>query len=168
MHQVTAWRTILITLALAVTGCATTEIEIGPTFLTQEFAHGGTIIVTERVAEKYDFSIGHVSEQIVQTCPRLDCIQRVQRNLYVGAARLWEYKRLEVGLGANYFADVSRVSGSHLMVGAMFGVKLCDRLSLRVRHYSNAGSQSPDCDCGPYCGCGYNLGQDSITLAMRF
>jgi len=162
-----SWRVVLA-LLLALPAAAETEVEIGPTFLAQEFAHSGTLILTERIAGKYDFTIGHISEQLVQTCPRLDCIQRIDRNLYVGAGRLWSHRRLEFGLSANYFGAVNRVSGSHLMVGAMIGYRVCDRLSIRVRHYSNAGHSSPDCDCGKYCGCGYNLGQDAITLAVRF
>lgn len=158
------WLLVLLTGTVA----AETELEVGPTFLAQEFAHSGTIILTERVAGKYDFSIGHISEQLVQTCPRLDCIQRIPRNLYFGVGRYWGGERWEFGLSGNYFGDVNRVSGAHFMVGVMVGYKLCDRLSVRVRHYSNAGHQSPDCACGEYCGCGYNLGQDAITLVYSF
>ena len=159
--------TIILAL-LPIQVLADLEVEIGPTFLAQEFAHSGTIILTERVAGKYDFSIGHISEQLVQTCSRLDCIQRIPRNLYFGIGRYWGSERWEFGLSGNYFGDVNRVSGAHLMVGVMVGYKPCDRLSIRIRHYSNAGHQSPDCACGEYCGCGYNLGQDAITVAIRF
>ena len=161
----TRWLAILLIAGLAQ---AETEFEVGPTFLTQEYANGVSMILTGRVAGKYDFSIGHISEQVVQTCPRLDCIQKIDRQLYFGAGRYWNWRRLEIGISGNYFTDVNRVSGSHLMVGLMLGIRLCDSVSLRLRHYSNAGTQSPDCNCGEYCGCGYNLGQDGIFVVGRF
>lgn len=150
---------------LAVQAHADTEIELGPTFLAQEFAHAGTLILTERVAGKYDFTIGHIMQQLVQTCDRVDCIQRIDRNLYFGVGRFWQWQRVEFGISGNYFGDTSRVSGAHLMVGVMLGYRFCESISLRVRHYSNAGHSTRLARDGTQ---GYNLGQDAITLAVRF
>jgi hypothetical protein len=142
--------------------CANADfyIEGGPTNLSYDWA-GHSYILTER-QKKFDFSLGWVSKQNVHaTCgphlPRSErCWFDIRQNMFVSVQRIARIKRCELGVGPAYFANKSRVTGSHLIIGVMAGCNLSNHIFVRFRHYSNAGIASP------------NLGLDLFTIGYRF
>lgn len=140
---------------------ADVHVEIGPTWLSGEFADGGTLLLSERFG-RYDVGIGYVSEQSVTTAcgpglPRsVRCDFDVRENIFVQAQRIVKYKRCEMGIGPAVFQNRSRVFGKTFNFGLMVGCHVTDRFSVRLRHWSNAGSASP------------NLGQDLLTVGWSF
>jgi hypothetical protein len=136
------------------------QIEGGPTNLSYDWA-GHAYILTER-ERKWDFSLGWISKQnALLTSP--DVLPRsvrtwydIRQNMFISAQRVVHFHDFEVGVGPAYFNNISRVSGSHFMVGFMLGYNINYHLFVRFRHYSNAGTKPP------------NLGQDMITIGYRF
>ena len=130
------------------------EIEIGPTSLSGDFAEGGALLLTEREG-KWSFGGGYVSKQFVQTCPRPDCAFDIEENIFFQVQRVVDYKKWEMGIGPAYFQNTNRALGKNLTWGLSLGYR-GERFSIRLRHYSNAGSGTP------------NLGQDMITVGYDF
>jgi hypothetical protein len=126
------------------------EFEIGPALLSGEYSEGGTLIFTERVG-KWSLGGGYVSEQYCHcTWPT-----SLKENIFFQGQRIVEHKKFEIGLGAAYFQNTNRALGKNLTWALSLGYG-GEHLSVRFRHYSNAGSGSP------------NLGQDMVTLGYNF
>ena len=140
---------------------AEVQVEIGPTNLSGDWAKGGALLLSERFG-KYDIGIGYISEQTANvTCgPHLPKTSRcdfdIRENIFIQAQRIVTYKRCELGIGPAWFQNTSRVFGKQFNFGLMAGCSLSDHLSVRIRHWSNAGSASP------------NLGQDLLTIGWSF
>jgi hypothetical protein len=147
---------------------ADVTLEVGPTNLSGDWA-GGAAILSERFG-KYELGIGYISEQEVSlrtfslsdpSCTRITdgynrCDFEIRENIFVHAQRIVKYKKCELGIGPAYFSNTSRVFGSHFNIGLMAGCYINKNLSIRIRHYSNAGSATP------------NLGQDILTIGYKF
>jgi len=132
------------------------EIEVGPTFLSGDYAEGGIILLSERVGV-WSFAGGYVSEQFVNTCGwGGKCFDNdLQENIFFQVQRVIEYKRYEIGIGPAYFQSTNRALGTSLVWAVSLGYG-GDHWSIRFRHYSNAGSGTP------------NLGQDALTIGYAF
>ena len=130
------------------------ELEIGPTNLSGEWAKGGILMFTQREGH-WSFGGGYVSEQFVSTCPRPDCDNDIEPNIFFQVHRMVEYRRWELGLGPTYFQNTNRALGQRLNWGLSLGYKYGD-WTLRIRHWSNAGSGA------------WNLGQDALTIGYTF
>ena len=130
------------------------EIEIGPTNLSGDWAKGGVLMLTQREGH-WAFGGGYVSEQFVNTCPRPDCDNDIEANIFFQVHRMVEYKNWEMGLGPTWFQNTNRALGAHVNWGLSLGYKH-KKWSIRLRHWSSAGSGSP------------NLGQDLVTIGYRF
>ncbi len=139
---------------------AQVHVEIGATNISGDWV-GGAIVLSERFG-KYDVGIGYVSEQDIHvTCgPHLPATSKcdfdIRANIFVHAQRIVKYKRCEMGIGPAYFQNTSRVFGKGFNFGLMLGCSVTDKLSIRIRHWSNSGSASP------------NLGQDLLSVAWTF
>ncbi len=138
---------------------ADTILEVGAGVLSGEFSGTPILIVAERFQGKYDIGVGLVGEQ---TCEcgdfKLDLEKEtpVPTLAMIFVQRVVTWKRVELGLGFGFWNKTSRVSGSVLMLPLSLKLKLTDRLSLGVRHFSTGGSGRP------------NLGQDMVSLSWRF
>ena len=150
-------RYLLILLLLAGTAHADVIFEAGPAFLSNSRSGAALIVVSER-SDKWDLGIGWVDEQTVfpkwerdRSLPEVS----FRENLFVHATRVGKWGRFELGLGAAYFQNTNRVSSKHLLVSAYFAFNFNKAWSIRLRHFSNAGSGSP------------NLGQDAILIGLR-
>ncbi len=147
---------------------ADVQIELGPTNLSGDWAGAG-LLLSERFG-RYDFGIGYVSEQTVSlrtfslddpSCTRITdginrCDFEIRENIFIHAQRIVKYKKCEMGIGPAWFQNTSRVFGKQLNFGLMVGCNISEKVFVRIRHWSNAGSASP------------NLGQDLLTIGWRF
>lgn len=155
------WMLIALFLVLLCVGfCreskAEVSIEAGPVFVSGDYGKGGALILSERFKGKYEVHMGYVSETFVNTCNRPDCAFDMRENLFAGAQRITALGDFRLGIGIDYFQNVNRALGCRFTAGLLIGYQATDRISLRVRHNSNAGSCTP------------NLGVDYIGVAWRF
>lgn len=126
------------------------ELEAGPAVLSGEFAEGGALMITERIGP-WSLGGGYVSKQVCHCRYPAE----LKENIFFQAQRILEYKRAELGIGAAYWQNTNRALGKHLTWSLSLGFG-GEHWSLRLRHYSNAGSGSP------------NLGQDMLTVGYSF
>jgi len=126
------------------------EFEIGPTLLSGEFADGGMLIFTERLG-KWTLGGGYVSKQTCKCRVEVD----LEENIFFQGQRIVDHKNWELGIGAAYFQNTNRALGKNLTWSLSLGYGK-EHWSVRVRHWSNAGSGSP------------NLGQDVVTIGYAF
>ncbi len=130
------------------------SVEIGPTFLSAEFAKGGTLILSERF-DKYSVGMGVVSKQTVidssgdKYTPRQNLFVQAQRHVNITDS-------IDMGIGLAYFNATHRALGSNFTAALSLTYEVTDSFSIRYRHWSNAGSASP------------NMGQDAITIVYHF
>ena len=148
----------LVLLLFAFNVSAETRLEVGPTFLSDDYAEGQMAVLTERVG-KWDFSYIYVTEQ--DAWPGWEKRHgygpaHLERNSAIHIQRIWKWKKAEFGFGVARWANTSRALGHKTTYPLMIGWNFNKHLSLRIRHYSNAGSATP------------NLGQDAITIGWTF
>ena len=140
---------------------AEVSIEAGPTFLSDSRSHGGVLLLSERFG-KYDFGLGYVSEQNVNVpcgsplARSVRCDYDIRENIFVSAQRIVTFNRCELGIGPAYFSNTNRALGKQFTIGLSAGCHISKKLSLVIRHYSNAGSGTP------------NLGQDALMIRYSF
>lgn len=137
---------------------AETRLEIGPTYLSDERSSGYMFIVSERVG-KFDFGIGYVSEQDV--LPGWENRHgygpvHLSRNAFFYVQRFWTKGQFELGAGLAHFNNENRALGAKITYPVSIGWNWNENLSIRLRHFSNAGAATP------------NLGQDSLTIGWTF
>lgn len=133
-------------------------VEFGPTLLSGEFAQGGMLLFTERFKNRYEYGIGYVSRQ---TCRCSDGVQSIKENSFVYAGRVVSRGRVELGLGASWWMETNRITSGNLNFNLHLGWNFNERFSVKIRHFSNAGTAGP-------IGGGWNLGQDQVLLGVRF
>jgi len=150
---------------------AEVTLEVGPTFLSGELAKGGNLSITERwggpYGSRYAVGIGYISEQ--EVLPTWEASQglpavELRENLYVHAQRRVSFKMkgcpdwdcISLGVGAAYFNDTNRAIGSNFSASLSIEVRPSKHWSLSIRHFSNAGSSTP------------NMGQDMLLLGYTF
>lgn len=126
------------------------EFEIGPAVLSGEYSEGGALMINEDFGN-WRIGGGYVSEQYCHCNWPAD----LSSNIFFHGQRVVRYKALEAGIGAAYFQNTNRALGKNLTWSLSLGVG-GDHWSVRVRHFSNAGSGKP------------NLGQDMVTIGYRF
>ena len=139
--------------------------EVGMGFLSSQLSRGGSFLLTERwggqYGNAYSLGIGFVSEQEVTDSSQ--DFYRLRENLYIQAQRrvAFPIKGCPIdcwglGIGVAYFNDTNRALGSHFTIAMSVEFRPNERMSVNIRHYSNAGSSSP------------NMGQDMLTLGYTF
>jgi len=147
---------------------AEVQLEIGATNLSGDWAGSG-LLLSERFG-RYDFGIGYISEQTVSlrtfsfndpSCTKITdgfnrCDFVIRETIFISAQRIVKYKKCEMGIGPSWWQNTSRVHGAKFNFGLMIGCNLSKKVFLRVRHWSNGGSATP------------NLGQDLLTIGYRF
>lgn len=139
------------------------NVEAGIGNLSSEWT-SETILIQERF-DKWLVGIGYISEQWVTPdgdkywwglagleAPPIF----VDRNLFIHGQRLLKWKKFEIGVGAAFFQNCNRAMGTNFTVSASASYHFNKHLSLNARHFSNAGSGTP------------NMGQDAVTLGWTF
>ncbi len=165
--------------------------EIGPSIISNQYSNSFTLILQERWNNKYAISLGYISEQHFNTCPELanrpDCIWDVRSQLMIGAERLihgnfdskwlqW-MNRLTFSIGPYWFQNKNRITSCHFNIRLALDVRIADRISAKVGHFSHGGAcgeitlVNPNDTRGPepipIIG-DWNLGQDAILFTWRF
>jgi len=146
---------------------AETLAEIGPSQVADNLSSGVMLTLSERFNDRYDLTIGYISDQTVEFCGRPDCRWEIRPQIFAGAELLikspWTDK-LRLGLGPYYFQNPDRVGTTNFRMGLSLEYRFNRRFGFRARHFSNAGS-GPDLEiCRPQWGCqtnDWNTGQDS-------
>ena len=134
---------------------AEVSVELGATFLSGEFSDGGGLLLSETFDDKWRIGMGFTSEQVVTD--RSNDTYHVRNNLFVHGQRLVPITRnLDFGIGVGYFNATTRWNGSHFVASLSMEYSLNDKWSLNYRHWSNAGSASP------------NMGQDLFSVGYKF
>ena len=144
---------------------ADSNIELGPTYLSGDSAHGQYVLVEERFY-KFGIGLGYISEQRVETGD----LFHLDPNIFVSVQRYFELGPVEIGVGPAYFQNRNRALSRNLTIAASIGI-VHKRWSIQFRHYSNAGSGPIECfddDSPRGWDCQSNLGQDAATIGYRF
>lgn len=118
-------------------------VELGPSQVGSEMSSGFMLTISERVNDRYDFTLGYISKQDFKTCDAPNCEWHVKEQLFIGAELLipspWTDK-LRIGIGPYLFQRADRIGTDTLRVGLDIEYRFNDRLGIRVRHFSLAGS----------------------------
>jgi len=80
----------------------------------------------------------------------------VGSNMMVQAQRLVTYKKVTLGVGVANWQHTSRILGDEFTFSLSVSYRLNDSWGLRYRHFSNAGTASP------------NAGQDILLIGYSF
>lgn len=126
------------------------ELEAGPALLSGEYSEGGAMILSDRIG-KFSVGGGYISKQVCHCRYPAE----LDENIFFHAQRVFEYKRWELGIGPAYFQNTNRALGKKLTWSLSLGFG-GEHWSIRVRHFSNAGSGTP------------NLGQDTLVIGYAF
>ena len=129
--------------------------EIGPTLLSGQFSEGAMLLVNYTWDDRWRIGMGVSSEQKVT--PRNSPETNVRQNLYVHGQRLVHItSKLDFGLGVGYFNATTRWNGTNFVASMSVEYNFTDKWKLSFRHFSNAGSGSP------------NMGQDVLLIGYSF
>ena len=150
------------------------QVEVGPAQIGSNFNTGVMLTFTERVRDKYDFTLGYITEQKVSFCDRADCDWTIRSQIFFGAEYLvtspWTGK-LRLGIGPYYFQNKDRVGTTNFRVGLSLEYRFNKRWGVRARHFSIAGSGPDMTICRPLYGCltnNWNTGQDSWARVVWY
>lgn len=131
------------------------SVELGPTMLSGELSEGAVLMVNQTWDERWRLGMGYVAEQKVT--PRREPEMEVRPNLFIHGQRIVGItENFDLGLGVGYFNAKTRWNGSQFVASMSIEYSINDNWSLQFRHFSNAGSASP------------NMGQDMFTIGYSF
>ena len=126
---------------------ADTMIEIGPSQVGSEMSAGVMLTLTERIAGKYDFTVGYITEQnFVSTWQGKKCKScewTVKEQLFAGVELVVTAPftdKLRLGIGPYIFQRADRIGTDTFRMGLSIEYQFTDRFGLRARHFSLAGS----------------------------
>ena len=158
--------------AFAADGDTRTRVGLGAGLLSDSFSDGMTLTIAEQFGKDYRWELGLMYVDDQKVCPSWEvrnghpCPVSVDRNWSVYGQRIWTWIdqtgdfRVHFGLGVAHWARTNRALGSRTTIPITVAVDLPwparDQLGLRLGHFSNAGSHTP------------NLGQDFIELTWTF
>ena len=126
-------------------------VEAGSTVLSGETSKGGALILGQRFGQ-WEVAGGVLSPQ---EC-RCNWPEDIGTNIFVQGQRIVSYKSANMGIGMAYWQNTNRALGKNFTWSLLVGWQVNERLSLQIRHWSNAGSGKP------------NLGQDLLSATLRF
>ena len=169
-------RPLALLALLSLTANAETLLEIGPSQVGDTYSNSYILTLTERIQDKYDFTLGLIGGQEFKSCERPDCVWQLDQQIFFGAellVNLWT-DRIKFGIGPYAFARPDRVVSSFLRVGLSLEWKITERIAIRARHWSAASSGIQEIKfCNrdkTFCDRrSFNNGQDSwLRLQWRF
>lgn len=122
---------------------ADTYMELGPSQVGSTLSTGAMLTISERINDKYDFTIGYITDQEFSLCSRPDCTWHTKAQIFAGAELLvkspWTDK-LRFSLGPYVFQRPDRVGTDTFRMSLKIEYRFNDRFGLSVRHFSLAGS----------------------------
>lgn len=139
--------------------------ELGANFLSGQSSGGGALILTERWGGKYGsrYAVGMGITGRQHVTDRSRDYYNVSQNYFAMAQRRvsfdlkgCEHDCISFGIGVAYFNTRTRWNGSNFVAALSIEARPSARWSVNLRHFSNAGSASP------------NMGQDMITIGYTF
>ena len=133
------------------------EVDFGPTFLSGEYSQSAMILLNEVWNDKWVLGMGIVGPQKV--VDRHNREYEVRTNLFIhGQRRVHLTDDWTLGVGMAYFNAITRWNGSHVVasLSVEYDVGEDGGFGLKYRHWSNAGSASP------------NMGQDAFLITYTF
>jgi len=157
-----------------------TMFRLGPSQMGERLTGSGMFSVTQRVNDRYDFSLGIIGKQEVDMCGRPDCIWEIEQQVWVGARLLVEplwfwTDKLKFGFGPTLWARPDRFVSSFLRVNLYLEWRFDDALGVSAEHFSIASAGLPLKACNKeksFCDQReFNNGQDSwygINVFKRF
>lgn len=129
--------------------------EFGPTVLSGQFSDSAALIVNYQWNDRWLVGMGLTGPQKV--IPRKEPETDVRTNLMVhGQRRVHLSDRWALGLGVAYWNAKTRWNGSNMTASMSIEFELNDKWDIKFRHFSNAGSASP------------NMGQDMLVIGYTF
>lgn len=134
---------------------AEANVELGGTFLSGEFSDGGMLVLNETFDDKWVLGMGLTSPQRVED--RKGNVYTPRENLFIHGQRLVGITdNIDFGLGVGYFNATTRWNGSNFVASMSIEYDISENWSVKYRHFSNAGSASP------------NMGQDAFLVSYSF
>ena len=142
---------------------AETRFDWGATFAGGKYTNGSAVFLSEVWQDKYLIGLGLVGDQHrifntwgIEPGKAVPVKITVKSNMMVQAQRLVTYKRVTLGVGVAHWQHTSRILGDEFTFALSLSYRLGDSWDLRYRHFSNAGTASP------------NAGQDLLLIGYRF
>ena len=162
---------VLLTMFIIFGSCearSETFVSIGPTQVSSNLHAGEMLLVTERIKDRYNFTMGYFTEQEFTVCDRPGCTWNVRENLML-AAQLslkspWS-DNFRLSVGPAYFANADRIGTSNFR--ALLTVEWMHssgRWGLGLLHASNGGTGQDMEACNTLGHCmtnDWNTGLDS-------
>ena len=141
-----------------------TRLEVGPTFLSTDPSHGVAVMISEVWADKFLVGFGLIGQQDGKFSEGTVFVENnimVQGQFVVQGPARWSWsKDIEMGAGLAFFQNTNRALGLPLVFSLTLGYERPQRGwrpdRFNYRHYSNAGSGSP------------NGGQDLLMFGWDF
>lgn len=134
---------------------AEVKAEIGVGLLSGEYSKGQAGVLSERFGGgKYAVGMGVISRQ--EVTDRGGNFHKTKPNLFVFVQRRVMLGDWAFGLGPAYLNSTNRAIGSNFAAALSIEWAVSDHWSINVRHFSNAGSVSP------------NMGQDLLMIGYTF
>jgi hypothetical protein len=136
-------------------------VEAGPTVLSGEYSEGMAVMVSGVWDDRWLLGFGVVGNQVCKCNEGEIAVGNnlmVQAQLLVRGPDVFFLRHTQMGIGPAYFQEKNRALGRNLTVGLMVAVARPEHWwkwlpqDLVVRHYSNAGSGTP------------NMGQDVYPM----
>lgn len=127
---------------------------VGAALLSGEFSQGYSGMFTEKFDNKYQVGMGVISRQ--EVTDRGGNFYKLRPQLFVFAERTVDLNSWTISVGPAYLNAKNRAIGSNFAATLSIQYHLSERLSIEVRHFSNAGSATP------------NMGQDLLYLGYTF
>jgi len=135
-------------------------VDVGVSQVTDETTGAIHLQITNRITDHIDLGIGYIGKQDVRGFD-------VQEQIYAGAEFVvkdpW-WGKVRIGIGPYVFQNADRVVTSKFRMGISVEWRIMDRLGLKARHFSNAGSGTELEICRRDGRCftnDWNTGQDS-------
>jgi hypothetical protein len=145
-----------------------TLVEVGPAQVADHLTGAFVLTLTERINDRYDFTLGYISPQEFQD---FEINEQLFFGVELNIVSPWS-DALRLGIGPYWFQNADRVSTSNFRVGLRVEYMIGPHWGVSARHWSNAGS-SPEmtiCDLHDLCWTNdWNTGQDRwVGFIFRF
>ena len=132
---------LVILLILSQHARCETLVEAGLSQVGKDFSDGWVLTLTERFKDRYDLTIGLVTTQTWESCPRPDCVWEIQEQIFFGGEFTYPiWRGLRFGIGPYWFSNINRVSAENFRMGLRLEYRFTDRFGIRARHWSISGS----------------------------
>jgi hypothetical protein len=119
-------------------------VEIGPSQVGSELSTGFMLTISERINNRYDFTIGYISKQdfkLDDDVPHSEW--HVKEQIFAGVELLTHFpfaEKLTFGIGPYVFQRADRIGTDTFRMGLSIEYQFTPHFGVRLRHFSLAGS----------------------------